>query len=103
VKYHAIYVTAKDEDEASRIGRVLVAERLAACANIHPIKSIYRWRGEIEEAAEAVVLVKTRADLADEIIERVKELHSYEMPCIVSLPIEKGNPNYLKWIEEATR
>ena len=98
----SIYITTKDEDEARKIGRTLVEEKLAACVNILPIKSIYRWEGEIEEEGETAMLVKTRAELADKVIERVKELHSYEVPCIVSLSIDKGNPDYLKWIEEST-
>jgi len=103
MQYHSIYITTKDEEEAKRIGKTLVAEKLAACVNIHPVKSIYRWGGGIEEEEETALLVKTKAELADEVIERVKELHSYEVPCIVSLPIEKGNPDYLKWIKESTK
>ncbi|MFC2062741.1 divalent-cation tolerance protein CutA [Chloroflexota bacterium] len=102
MKYQAIYVTTRDEDEARRIGRVLVTEGLAAGANIHPVKSIYRWRGEIKETAEAVMIVKTRAELVDKLIKRVTELHSYEVPGIMSLPIETGNPDYLNWITEVT-
>ena len=101
--YYSIYITTKDEDEAEKIGKALVEEKLAACVNIHPIKSIYRWEGNIQEEAEIAMLVKTKAGLADKVIERVKELHSYEVPYIVSLPIEKGYPDYLKWIEESTR
>lgn len=103
MQYHSIYITTKDEEEAKRIGKTLVEEKLAACVNIHPVKSIYRWGGGIEEEEETALLVKTKAELADEVIERVKELHSYEVPCIVSLPIEKGNPDYLKWIKESTK
>ena len=103
MQYHLIYITTKDEDEARRIGKKLVVEKLAACVNIHPMKSIYRWEGKVEEEGETALLVKTKAELADEVIERVKELHSYEVPCIVSLLIEKGNPDYLKWIEESTK
>ena len=103
MQYCSIYITTGDEDEARRIGRTLVAERLAACVNILPIKSIYRWEGDVEEEGEMVMFVKTRDELADQVIERVKELHSYEVPCIVSLPITKGNPDYLKWIEESTK
>ena len=103
MQYHSIYITTKDEEEAKRIGKTLVEEKLAACINIHPVKSIYRWGGGIEEEEETALLVKTKAELADEVIERVKELHSYEVPCIVSLPIEKGNPAYLKWIKESTK
>ena len=103
MQYRSIYITTRDEDEARRIGKTLVEEKLAACVNIHPITSIYRWQGEIEEEGEAAMLVKTTAELADRVIERVKELHSYEVPCIVSLSIDKGYPGYLKWIEESTR
>ncbi len=78
-------------------------EKLAACVNIHPIKSIYRWEGSIQEEGEVAMFVKTKAELADEVIARVKELHSYEVPCIVSLPIAKGYPDYLKWIKESTK
>ncbi len=103
MKYCSVYITTGDEDEARKIGRALVTERLAACVNILPIKSIYRWQENIEEEGEVVMFVKTRDELTDRVIERVKELHSYEVPCIVSFPIAKGNPDYLKWIEESTK
>ena len=102
MKYCSVYVIAADEAEAHKIGRTLVEEKLAACANMLPVKSVYRWKGNIEEASEVAVFLKTRSSLADRVIERVKALHSYEVPCIVTLPIEKGNPEYLKWIEEST-
>ena len=102
MQYCFVYITTKDESEAKRIGRVLVEEKLVACVNIHPTNSIYRWKGKIQEESEATVLAKTKASLVDEIISRVKELHSYEVPCIISFPIEKGNPDYLQWIEEST-
>ena len=101
--YYLIYITTKDEDEAKKIGKTLVEEKLAACVNTHPIKSIYRWEGEIQEEGEVAMLVKTKAQLADKVIARVKELHSYEVPCIVSLPIEKGNPDFLEWIKKSTK
>ncbi len=103
MQYCSIYITTGSEDEARRIGRTLVEEKLAACVNIFPIESIYRWQGNIEEEGEVAMFVKTRGELVDQVIDRVKELHSYEVPCIVSLPIAKGNPDYLKWIEESTR
>ena len=102
MEYRSIYITAKDEAEAQKLGRILVEERLIACANYFPIKSIYRWKGQIEESAEVAIIAKTRADLVDRLIERVKQLHSYEVPCVVSWIIEKGNQDYLKWIEEST-
>ncbi len=102
MQYCLVYITTENNEEARRIGKVLIEEKLAACVNIHPIESIYRWKGSIEEDIEATMLVKTRASLVDEIIKRVKKLHSYEVPCIISIPIEKGNPDYLQWIEEST-
>ena len=101
--YYSIYIIAKDEEEAKRIGKTLIKEKLAACVNIHPIKSIYRWEGQIQEEDEVAMFVKTKSELANKVIKRVKELHSYEVPCIVCLPIEKGYPDYLKWIEESTK
>jgi len=103
VTYCLVYITTQDEDEARQIGRTLVEEKLVACVNIHPIQSIYRWEGKIQEESEAAMLVKTRAELVDRVIERVTDLHSYEVPCIVSSLIDSGNPDYLKWIEESTR
>lgn len=103
MQYYLIYITTKDEEEARKIGKTLVVEKLAACVNIRPIESIYRWGGEIREESEIAMLVKTKAKLVDEVIKRVKELHSYEVPCIVSLPIEKGYPDFLKWINQSTK
>ena len=101
--HYSLYITTKDEDEARKIGRVLVTEKLVACVNIHPIDSIFRWQGEVQEDTEVAVFLKTKAGLVDEVIGRVKELHSYQVPCVVSLPIEKGNPDFLQWIEESTK
>jgi len=99
----SIYITAKDEAEAGKISKALVEEKLAACVNMHPVKSVYWCQGQIEHDNEVALLVKTKAELADEVIRRVKELHSYEVPCIVCYRIEKGNSDYLKWIEESTK
>jgi periplasmic divalent cation tolerance protein len=98
----SIYITAGSEEEAASIGRTLVEERLAACVNILPVKSIYRWEDTIEQEPEVIMFVKTQASLAEKLTERVKSLHSYEIPCIVVLPIKQGNPDYLQWIEEST-
>ena len=103
MQYCVVYITTKDESEAKKVGKALVEEKLVACVNIHPVKSIYRWEGEIQEESEIAMFVKTKADLVGEVINRVKELHSYQVPCVVSLPIEKGNPDYLQWIEESTK
>ena len=87
-------------DEAKSIGRVLVEERLAACVNIFPITSIYRWKDNIEEAGEFVMLVKTVTAKVKYIEKRVKQLHSYEVPCIISFKMDSGSEDYLKWIGE---
>jgi periplasmic divalent cation tolerance protein len=100
---HMVYITAGSSDEARRIGRSLVAERLAACANIiEGVSSVYWWEGQLEEAREAVVVVKTRHDKLAALTARVMALHSYECPCVVALPIVAGNPAYLAWIGAET-
>mgnify|MGYP001030817742 CR=1 FL=1 len=98
-----VYITAKDGEEAKRIGRILIEEGLAACGNIFPIRSIYRWEGGIQEDEEVAMFIKTKAELVDEILKKVKEVHSYEVPCIVSFPIEKGCAKFLEWIEKSTK
>lgn len=99
-----IYVTAANADEAKAIGEALVQERLVACANIlAPIASIYWWQGQVQRDSEAVLIAKTRAELVERVIARVKALHSYSVPCVVSLPIEQGNPDFLAWIAAEAR
>ncbi|MFT5126205.1 MAG: periplasmic divalent cation tolerance protein [Kiritimatiellia bacterium] len=94
-----IYMTSASLEEAQRIGRTLVEESLVACVNLmEGMQSIYRWEGEVCEAREVVIIAKTHADKVEALIARVKELHSYECPCIVVLPVLEGNPDYLKWI-----
>ena len=95
------YMTASSKTEALTIGRTLVSEHLAACVNVlDGMTSVYWWNGQLEQADEAVLVAKTADDLVDRLVERVKSLHSYECPCVVSWPIEKGNDAYLKWIAE---
>ncbi len=99
-----IYVTAVDKSEALEIGRVLVEERLVACVNVlEGITSLYWWEGEIHQESEAVLVAKTKRMLLDDVIERVRSLHSYDCPCVVSWPIETGNRAYLQWIENETK
>ncbi|MCW5772979.1 MAG: divalent-cation tolerance protein CutA [Rhodospirillaceae bacterium] len=98
-----IYVTTGTEAEARSIGEALVSERLAACANIlAPMASIYRWQGAIQRETEAVLILKTRAELVERVVARVRALHTYTVPCVVSLPIEAGNPDFLQWIDDET-
>jgi periplasmic divalent cation tolerance protein len=99
-----LYMTARDHSEAARIGRVLVEERLVACVNIiDGMSSVYWWEGAVQEETEAVLIAKTQQSRVDEVIERVRGMHSYDCPCIVALPIEGGNPAFLRWIEDNTR
>jgi periplasmic divalent cation tolerance protein len=98
-----IYITASGMDEARTVGRALVSERLAACVNIiENMQSMYWWEGEIQEDREVILLAKTRETLVQRLISRVKELHSYDVPCVVSLPITGGNPAFLDWIVAET-
>lgn len=101
--FRLLYITAAKVEEARRIGQSLVESGLAACANIVPgIESIYRWQGEVVQDREVLLVVKTRAELVDPAIARVKELHSYTCPCVVALPILTGNPAYLEWLGQET-
>ncbi|MGA2404031.1 MAG: divalent-cation tolerance protein CutA [Syntrophobacteraceae bacterium] len=98
-----VLVTAGSEEEASTIGRTLIEEHLAACANIVPrIRSIYRWKGQIYDEQEFLIIIKTRTSLFDALEKRVKELHSYEVPEIISFPVARGLPQYLEWVQEET-
>lgn len=98
-----IYMTAKDRDEALAVARALVAERLIACANVSAeVTSVYRWQGTVEEEREAVMIAKTRAELVDRVVQRVRDLHSYECPCVVSWMLSAGNPEYFQWLEAET-
>lgn len=97
------YITTPSRDAALRIGQVVVSERLAACANVLPaMTSIYQWQGAIQTDEECVLLLKTRRDLAARLSARVVELHSYDCPCVVFLPVVEGNPSYLQWLRRET-
>ena len=100
MKANWVYMTAASKDEATRIGRELVSARLAACVNIiESMNSIYRWEGKVEEAVEAVLIAKTMESKVPQLIETVKTMHGYSCPCIISLPIDAGNSEYLEWIK----
>ena len=99
--FSIIYITAGDMAEARKIGHMLIEERLAACVNIFPITSIFRWKGEIDEANEFGIFVKTRSEKVKDIENKVKEIHSYEVPCVVSFNMDEGSADYLKWIDES--
>ena len=103
MKSAIIYTTVPNLKEAKSICKVLVKERLVACANIFPINSVYRWKGRIEQAKECAIVLKTRSNLVKSVINRVKGLHSYECPCILSFDIKDGNKAFLKWVEKETQ
>lgn len=98
-----IFVTAGSEQEAASISRALVEEGLVACANIIPrIRSLYRWKEKIWDEKETLIVIKSREALFERIRSRVKELHSYEVPEITAIKIDKGDSDYMQWIESVT-
>ena len=102
-KLRAILTTTGTEEQALLIARALVSERLAACVNIiGPIRSVYRWRDAIEDEREYLLLIKTRATLYVKVELRVRELHTYEVPEVLSLSLDRGSPPYIKWLLEST-
>ena len=97
-----VYAVFANADEAARIGRAMVEERLAACVNIlGPGRSIYRWQGKVEQADEVPALFKTTIDQADAIIARIAELHSYDVPAVAVWPIAKLPVAYAEWVEDS--
>lgn len=101
--YVVLLATAGSEEEAKTIADALVSERLVACVNlIAPVRSIYRWKGEVCDEQEVTMIMKTRTALIDTVAGRIKELHSYEVPEIIALPVLAGLTEYLKWIDEST-
>lgn len=98
----SIYAVFADAEEAERIGRTVVEERLAACINIFaPVRSIYRWNGAVETAREVAAILKTHHWRVDALMERIAELHSYDVPCIVAWPVEKVVALYAGWVEDS--
>lgn len=100
--FSVVYISSRDVDEARRIARALVEERLVACVNYWPITSAFRWEGQVEQEDEIAMICKTRTGLVPAVINRAKELHSYEVPCITSWKIEEGYPEYLDWVGRET-
>ncbi|WP_342305487.1 divalent-cation tolerance protein CutA [Methanolobus sp. ZRKC5] len=99
--FSTVYTTTKDKEEAKRIASKLVEQKLAACANMNPIDSVYIWKGKIESEREIALSVKTTSSKVDSVIECIKNMHSYELPAIISWKIS-GEKEYLKWIAETT-
>ena len=99
-----VYTTYPSVVEAETAGRALVERQLAACVNILPgMVSIYRWEGAIERGAETVMIIETRATLAEDVCAAVKEMHSYSTPAILVIPIEGVDSAYLSWLTDGTK
>jgi len=102
-EFVVVLVTTATADEAAHIARALVEARLAACANvIGPIRSLFRWEGKVDDATEHLLLIKARAADVALLEERVRALHSYDLPEVIALPIGAGSAPYLAWLANAT-
>jgi periplasmic divalent cation tolerance protein len=99
MEVNLIYITAKDKAEARKIGGELLESKLAACVNIiDNMNSMYVWQGKIQDDTEAILIAKTTEARVPQLIEKVKTLHSYDCPCILSIPVSGGNREFLDWI-----
>jgi periplasmic divalent cation tolerance protein len=99
--YKVAFVTASEKD-SGRIAKILVEQKLAACINIISVESIYRWNEKIEDERENLLIIKTTESKIDQLKKTIKEIHSYEVPECIILPIEDGLPDYLNWINDST-
>ena len=99
-----VVVTATDADWLAGFTSTLVEERLAACGHLlGAIRSVYRWEGAVHDEPEARVALHTRRSLVDAVVARTAELHPYEVPCVIAMPLVGGSPDYLRWVHEQTR
>lgn len=95
------YITAPDRDEAMKIARALVHDKLAACSNVFDnMTSVYHWQGDICEDGECVIIAKTTDEKFDDVCAKVSQIHSYETPCVIALPVSGGFPPFLQWLGE---
>lgn len=100
MSYIVVIMTTPNKEEAVKIVRSLLKERLIACANIvGPVSSLFWWQGKIDEESEFLVFMKSHKSLFERLSERVMEIHSYEVPEIIALPIIEGSPPYLEWLK----
>ena len=103
MEHIVVFITAPDMETAAGIARALVGEMLAGCVNIIPgVRSVYSWQGKIEDEEEVLLIVKTKEELFGKLSGRVKELHPYQTPEIIALPIIEGSPEYISWLNDAT-
>ncbi|SNR60259.1 divalent-cation tolerance protein CutA [Desulfurobacterium atlanticum] len=102
-KFITVITTTETEKEAEKIAETLVSEKLAACVQIIPsIKSVYRWQGKVEKSEEHLLFIKTKESLFEKVEKAIKENHSYEVPEIISIPVNSGSKEYLEWIKSVT-
>jgi len=102
LNYLLVFVTAPEGAIAATLARTLVEEGVAACVNLVPgLRSIYRDRGAVQEAAEVLLMIKTRSDLYSRLESRVKALHPYSVPEVIAVPVDRGAASYLKWLDQA--
>jgi periplasmic divalent cation tolerance protein len=102
--YIIVFVTCKSKPEAEKIAHALLEEKLIACANlIAPIHSLFHWQGKVDEAEECLMVLKSRLDLFDALAERLKGLHSYEVPEILAVPVVAGSEAYLAWMGDVLK
>lgn len=103
-KYYLVLTTVPDEEKAHEIARRLVEEKLAACVTVSsPCHSFYWWEEKITQDKEYILFIKTKASLYSELEERIRQIHPYQVPEILGLPIEKGSASYLNWLEKETK
>ena len=100
-EYLLVLTTIDSTEEAARLGRTLVERRLVACVNdLGPVRSFFAWKGKLEDDSERLLLMKTRADRYSDLEAALKELHPYEVPEIIAIPIERGSQAYFAWVDE---
>ncbi|MCC3771065.1 divalent-cation tolerance protein CutA [Streptomyces sp. UNOC14_S4] len=102
-EYAVVTTTTDTEKKARALATELVGERLAACAQVYPISSVYRWEGKVEQGEEWRLDLKTRADLVEPLSARITALHGYDTPEIIAVPVTAGGEAYLKWVAEETQ
>jgi periplasmic divalent cation tolerance protein len=104
LKMHIIYITSASKEEALKISHALVGEGLVACTNIFEnMTSVYKWEGQVREETEIVVIAKIADEMVEQVIDRTKQLHSYDCPCIIAIKIDNGSKDFLKWVETSTK
>jgi len=101
--YVVVFITCPDMESAEKIAKTLVEKKLSACVNLVKVaKSIYRWKGKVEEAEEVLLIAKTKTSLAEQLKKEVKSVHPYQVPEVICTPVIAGLEEYLKWLEQET-